>query len=487
MTPVVLTIAGSDPSGGAGIQADLRTFAAVGVVGVSAITALTVQNSLGVESVHPIPADILTAQLEAIFSDVKVAAVKIGMLGGAEQVRAAAAALRKYAPPNVVLDPVLASTGGVPLLDAAGVQVLLSELMPLCDLVTPNIKEAFQLTGLPVSDKDSMCRAGENLISLGAKAALVKGGHLDGEPLDFLVYAEDDMVLLHDMPGERVNTVHTHGTGCALSAAVAAGLAKGEHIASAVMEAKFRLFYALQSPIVVGSGRGYPDMTGTLAKYHDVEYAKKLTLIRGVYVVTDRDIFPNRTHRDILRAAYAAGVTVAQLREKSLSLPVLIRAAKMLQFERTLTKQLLIVNDSVDVALAAQTDGVHLGPADMPPRYAREIMGPHQIIGVSVATLKEAQASAPYASYFGVGAIFGSQTKKDAGEAIGLGRIREIKDAFPQIPIVAIGGITLDNITQVAAAGADAAAVVSAVVAAPDMAEAVRELARRFESGKAKV
>lgn len=145
---------------------------------------------------------------------------------------------------------------------------------------------------------------------------------------------------------------------------------------------------------------------------------------------------------------------------------------------------LLIVNDRVDVALASKADGVHLGPDDMPPRYAREVMGPHKIIGVSIATVGEAKAAAPYASYFGVGAIFGSKTKLDAGAPIGVERIREIKAAFPDIPIVAIGGINAENIALVAQAGADAAAVVSAVVAAPDMEAATRELIARFEAGK---
>ena len=176
MTVVALTIAGSDPSGGAGIQADLRTFAALGVVGVSAITALTVQNSLGVESVHPVPADVLAAQLDAIFSDIQVNAVKIGMLGGADQVRAVAAALRKYSPPNIVLDPVLASTGGVPLLDDAGRHALLTELMPLCDLITPNLDEAHVLTGSKVDNLDAMQAAGEKMLEAGARAVLVKGG-----------------------------------------------------------------------------------------------------------------------------------------------------------------------------------------------------------------------------------------------------------------------------------------------------------------------
>ncbi|MBV9850437.1 MAG: bifunctional hydroxymethylpyrimidine kinase/phosphomethylpyrimidine kinase, partial [Armatimonadetes bacterium] len=206
--PVALTIAGSDPSGGAGIQADLRTFAALGVAGLSVITALTVQTSQGVLSVHPVAPDILAAQLNAILEDTRPDAVKIGMLGGAAQVRVVADALRRFHPPNVVLDPVLASTGGVPLLDEEGRRALLTELLPLCDLVTPNLGEAGQLAGRHVHDDTTMAEAGEQLLALGAKTVLVKGGHLAGEPYDLLLrQGQTPSRFLWD----RIHTHHTHG------------------------------------------------------------------------------------------------------------------------------------------------------------------------------------------------------------------------------------------------------------------------------------
>ena len=175
---------------------------------------------------------------------------------------------------------------------------------------------------------------------------------------------------------------------------------------------------------------------------------------------------------------------IIQLREKHLPTPHLIETARRLAHQCRAKKALLIVNDRVDVALASGADGVHLGPDDMAPTDARRLMGPDKLVGVSVATVEEARAAAPYASYFGVGAIFGSKTKVDAGAPIGVERIREIKAAFPDIPIVAIGGINTENIALVAQAGADAAAVVSAVVAAPDMEAATRDLVARFEAGK---
>ena len=483
MTVVALTIAGSDPSGGAGIQADLRTFAALGVVGVSVITALTVQNSLGVQSVHLVPADVLTAQLEAILSDTKVEAVKIGMLGGADQVRAVAAALRKYAPPNVVLDPVLASTGGVPLLDEEGRAALLTELMPLCDLITPNLSEATALTGLAADTLRTMDVAGNRLLEMGAKAVLVKGGHLTGRATDTLL-VKGDRHSPYELSEKRVETEHTHGTGCLLSSGIAVYLAKNKSLPSAVFEAKLWLYYALGSPIVVGKGCGYPNALDAKNAHRRDEYKKMVAKVRGLYVLTDSELFPGRSHEAIVRAALQGGASVVQLREKATPLRVQIRTAQWLEQLAQAKRAVFIVNDSIEVALASGADGVHLGPDDMAPADARRLMGPDKLIGVSVATVDEATAAARYASYFGVGAIFGSKTKLDAGAPIGVERIREIKATFPDIPVVAIGGINADNVALVAQAGADAAAVVSAVVAASDMEAATRELVARFEAGK---
>lgn len=485
MTTVALTIAGSDPSGGAGIQADLRTFAALGVVGVSVITALTVQNSLGVQSVHPVPADMLAAQLDAILSDMRVNAVKIGMLGGAAQVLAVAAALRQYALPNVVLDPVLASTGGVPLLDDEGRAALLMELMPLCDLITPNLAEANILTMMPVDSLKTMQAAGERLVSLGVKAALVKGGHLPDESNDLLVDNEGHRQIYAD---RRVDTAHTHGTGCFLSSAIAAHLAKHFPVDQAVKQSKNLLTRALLSPVALGNGRGYPDVLASVRTNGSARmrtHMERIGLLQGLYVLTDPNLRPDRSAEDTMQAALAGGASIVQLRDKHLLTPQLVALVQRLGTIAREAKSLFIVNDRVDVALASGADGVHLGPDDMTPADARRLLGPDKLVGISVATVGEAKAAAPYASYFGVGAIFGSKTKLDAGEPIGVERIREIKAAFPDIPIVAIGGINADNIGEVAGAGADAAAVVSAVVAAPDMEAATRELVARFEAGKA--
>jgi hydroxymethylpyrimidine kinase/phosphomethylpyrimidine kinase/thiamine-phosphate diphosphorylase len=469
--PTALTIAGFDPSGGAGLQADLRAFAACGVTGMSAATALTVQDSEGVRGVFPTEPAVLAGLLEVALPSAD--AVKIGMLGGAPQVRVAAEALRRQSPPHVVLDPVLSSTDGVSLLDAVGREALVSDLLPLATLVTPNLSEAASLAGLPVAGIDGMRRAGRRLMEMGARGALVTGGHLPGDPVDLLITAEGEV----ELRTERVDTPHTRGTGCVLSSAVAAFLARGLTVFEAAREAQALVARALRRPVVPESGRGYPDLS---ALPGPSVASGRPAAIRGLYVITDPHLRPDRSHEEIVRAALAGGANLVQLRDKSLPTPKLVGLAARLLAPVREAGASLIINDRVDVALAAGAAGVHLGPDDMWPMDARRLLGPDAIIGVSVSTVSEAAAAAPWATYAAVGAVFGSSTKADAGPPVGCGRIAEIKRAFPDLPIVAVGGITRENIGSVAAAGADAAAVISAVVAARDMKEAVKELVERF-------
>ncbi len=487
MKPSVLTIAGSDPSGGAGIQADLRVFAALDVVGLSAVTALTVQNSQGVQSCHPVPAELLAAQIESILTDSAVRAVKIGMLGGAAQVRTVAAMLRRFDPPYVVLDPVLASTGGVPLLDEDGIRALLEELLPLCTVVTPNIPEAHTLTGIAPNQDFLDLSLAQRLFELGAKAVLIKGGHAspgsDDALVDTLFVRGEGAVRL---AGKRVQTPHTHGTGCLHASAIAACLAKGISLRDAAGYAQTLVSDALAVPVVAGRGRGYPDVAGAVASGRTADnrtHAHRLSLLRGLYVLTDPDLRLDRTPEQIMQEALEGGARIVQLRDKRLSTSELITLARRLNAQARAAGALFIVNDRVDVALASGADGVHLGPGDMHPADARRLLGPNKVVGVSISTVEEALPIAPFASYLGVGAIYGSKTKTDAGAAIGTERIREIKHAFPEHPLVAIGGIDQSNIKAVRQAGADAAAVISAVLCAPDMRQAAECLTRALSTG----
>ena len=259
MIPNVLSIAGSDPSGGAGIQADLKTFAALGCHGMAAITALTAQNTRGVSAVHLPPADFVREQVAMVLADVKVAAVKIGMLGSAEIVAALADALAPYPAVPVVLDPVLVSTSGATLGDDSVIAAMRARLFPRATLVTPNLAEAARLAGIaePASraDVEAAARA---LRGAGPAAWLVKGGHGSGASADDALLDDEGLLWLK---APRVATHNTHGTGCTLSSAIAAGLAKGAPLRAAVAEAKAYLSAALGGAdrLAVGKGAGPVD------------------------------------------------------------------------------------------------------------------------------------------------------------------------------------------------------------------------------------
>ncbi len=477
----VLTIAGSDPSGGAGIQADLRVFASLGVTGFSAISVLTVQNSGGVHSVAPVCPELLVAQIRGILEDVPIRAVKIGALGTAENVLAVGSVLQRYPGFNIVLDPVLQPTRGRMLLTPDGRRALMDKLLPLSHLITPNQHEAAALTGISVRDVDTAIRAAKKLRDAGAQYVLIKGGHLPHDPVDVLVHPDGEVTVLIS---RRIKTPHTHGTGCMLSSATAAYLAKGLQMVHAVRCARAFVIQSLHAPVVYGRGRGYPDaMAGRDTGFATTarrSHAQRIALLRGIYVITDSDLYPGRDASQIAQAAFAGGACAVQLRDKRAPRHELVETARRLNAMAKHCGALFLVNDHVDVALASSADGVHLGPEDMPPRDARALLGPDALIGVSVSSVEEAAKAAPYASYFGVGAVFGSSTKKDAGPPIGVAAIREICKAYPTHPVVAVGGITEENVRAVADAGAAAAAVVSAVVTAPEMEQATRKLAVAF-------
>lgn len=483
MRPVVLTIAGHDPSGGAGIAADLRVIEAMGCIGVSVITALTIQNTLGVESVHATDPDVLARTLANLLADIRPDAVKIGMLAGAAQVGVVAAALRSFKLTNVVLDTVFASTGGVPLLDDAGVAAIVRDLFPLCDVVTPNLDEAERLTGFRVRDKAAMVAAGRRILKLGAKGSVVKGGHLESDIVDVITWHPRSEPYAH--PGYRVETNATHGTGCFLSTAIACGLAVGDSVSTAHGAAYDRLLKGLMNGVRIGSGQGYPGTRQIGGRYRDRRrYDERLSLLRGVYVLTGTSEQLGKTAEDCIIAALRGGARVVQLRSKNHTTRMVSAEASRLASTARAYDGLLIVNDDVAAVAATRADGVHLGPDDMAPRDARRVLGPAKLIGVSVNTVKEASAARLYASYFGVGPVFGTKSKHDAGDAIGVGRLIEIKKAFPHVPIVAIGGINASNIDQVRDSGVEAAAVISAVADADDMEAATRELVAIWNAGK---
>jgi hydroxymethylpyrimidine/phosphomethylpyrimidine kinase len=257
MIPIALTIAGSDCSGGAGIQADLKTFSALGVYGASVITALTAQNTLGVSAIHGVPGAFITAQLDAVFEDLDIGAIKIGMVGSQEAINAVADRLAALRGIPIVLDPVMVATSGDALLERGAELLLRERLIPLADLITPNLHEAARLLGdeKTATDEAQMREQAERLLELGPKAVLVKGGHGEGkEAVDILVTHDGQTRL----SAPRIATSNTHGTGCTLSSAIAAGLAKGASLEDACARAKTYLTGALAAAdaFKVGQGAG---------------------------------------------------------------------------------------------------------------------------------------------------------------------------------------------------------------------------------------
>lgn len=255
--PICLSIAGSDPSGGAGIQADLKTFAALGCYGEAAITAITVQNTLGVQRSVPIEASLVYEQVEAVLTDLRPHAIKIGMVCSIETIEALASLFEKYTAPFIVLDPIIVSSSGRVLLDMAGCQVLLDNLTKICHLLTPNVPELLALTG--ASDIDI---AAHDLVRDYGIAVLVKGGHLKGEPIDTL-YTPGGQMCQYASP--RINTCNDHGTGCTLSSAIAAYMARGLSLVQAVSQAKIYLSQALFTAKDLNMGKGHGAMNHTFA------------------------------------------------------------------------------------------------------------------------------------------------------------------------------------------------------------------------------
>ena len=248
----VFIIAGSDSSGGAGIQADIKTCAAYGAYAATPITAVTAQNTVGVQQVEVMPAELVRAQIRSVLSDIGADIIKIGMLGSAEIIEVVAEEIEE-ADAFIILDPVMVATSGDALLEDKAATLLKEKLLPLCDLVTPNVPEAEILTGIKIDDVDDMTKAGDALLDMNVYAALMKGGHLDGKSVVDVLVSEEGANI---MSGPRIRTRHTHGTGCTLASAIAAAMALGASLDEAVMSAREFVFQAIKTAPKLGAGNG---------------------------------------------------------------------------------------------------------------------------------------------------------------------------------------------------------------------------------------
>lgn len=248
----LLTIAGSDSSGGAGIQADIKTFAAHGAFGMSVITAVTAQNTCGVTAVQNISEDMIRKQIDAIFEDITVHGVKIGMVSDINIIKCIAERLRFYKPNIIVLDPVMISKSGYNLLEENACEALCQELLPLATLITPNLPEAAVICGFEVTDKDDMLKAAKHIQAMGARNVLIKGGHLE-DTADDLLYDGQEAIWFN---GKKINTTNTHGTGCTLSSSLLSNLTRGMNVQQAVSTSKVYITNAIANAIALGRGCG---------------------------------------------------------------------------------------------------------------------------------------------------------------------------------------------------------------------------------------
>ncbi len=276
MRKVALTIAGSDSGAGAGIQADLKTLASLGVYGTSAITAITAQNTVGVKSVQELSAQMVKDQMEAIFNDFEVEAAKTGMLANSEIIGAVAESLKKFKLKNLVVDPVMVAKSGDKLLKPEAIQDLIIKIFPLALVVTPNLKEAEVLTNMKISAVEDMKEAALRISNLGPKAVVVKGGHLEGKPIDVFYDGEN----FQELTAQRIMTTNNHGSGCTFSAAICGFLTLGLDLYSAVVSAKEYITQALKASYQVGHGHG-PVNQFFETKIYDAEKVKNETIISG--------------------------------------------------------------------------------------------------------------------------------------------------------------------------------------------------------------
>ena len=473
----VLVIAGSYSGVGAGIQADIKAMQALGAFATTAVTALTAQNTLGVHDIHAPPIEFLVKQIDVIVNDLPPDAVKIGMLANAATVRAVVAAIARHGLRDVVVDTVTRAKGGASLLEDDALCALRDELVPLATVITPNVPEAAALLGIEESafGASDMSQRTRELGALGCAWVLLKGGHVMDDNLhsvDYLYDVKSDQ--MHTFASERVVTQNTHGTGCTFASAVAAGLAQGMDVPAAVRRAKSYISEAISTNPMFGAGHGPLNHLPYYAASASRGPAFDKRALR-LYLVTSEALTLEK-----LDQALEAGVTMVQMRDKDPSTRALVEKARAMKAVCDKRSVPFLVNDRVDVAIAVDADGVHIGQLDMTCREARQILGASKWIGVSCRTEDLARkAKEDGADYIGCGACFGTNSKGDA-KVIGVEGVAFVSRGVCKelnLPIVAIGGIGVDtargvrDITQ-----ADCVAVISCVANAVDVRATVAAL-----------
>ncbi|KAL9246147.1 hypothetical protein vseg_019720 [Gypsophila vaccaria] len=482
--PHVMTVAGSDSGAGAGIQADLKACAALGVYCSTVITAVTAQNTAGVQGVHILPEDFVAEQLKSVLSDMEVDVVKTGMLPSIGIVKVLLQHIKEYPPKALIVDPVMVSTSGDVLAGSSVLPVFREELLPMADLVTPNLREASVLLGgMQLETVNDMRRAAKLIYDMGPRNVLVKGGDLPASMDAIDVFFDGNNVC--EFSSSRIDTRNTHGTGCTLASSIAAELAKGLSMVSAIRLAKRFVDTALDygKDMAIGRGPQGPfDHFLKLKSAADRSDAPRAFRPEDLflYAVTDSRMNKKwgRSIADVVRAAIDGGATIVQLREKDMETRDFLEAAKECVTICHPKGIPLLINDRVDIALASDADGVHVGQSDMPVRLVRSLLGPEKIIGVSCKTPEQArQAWTHGADYIGSGGVFPTNTKAN-NLTIGLDGLKTVCSAS-KLPVVAIGGIGVSNassVMEIDAPNLEGVAVVSALFDTECVYSATREL-----------
>lgn len=476
MKPIVWTIAGTDPGGGAGIQGDLSTLHALGAHGCSVITAVIAQNTLGVQRVDYMPTDLVTAQLESLREDLPPVAVKIGMLGTAATARAVAAAIRGLEA-FVVYDPVMGASSGHGLMAPDLLPAVIEDLLPRVDLLTPNIPEAQRLTGRAIRSASDSIEAAHAILGMGLRAVVLKGGHADDPEFSQDYWTDGARSGWITSPRRAVR--HTHGTGCTFSSATAAVRALGYRLEDALVLAKAYVNQGLRLGGGIGRGHGPLAHEGWPASPEDAPWltaAAETGRLRpafpgcgkpiGLYPIVDRAAW--------LERLIPLGVDMIQLRAKELDGDALdreVREAVRLAREGGVR---LVINDRADLALRHGAWGVHLGQEDLPRADLAALAGSGLRLGVSASSYADlARALALRPSYIGLGAVYPTASKDIRYTPLGMESFARMC-RWCALPVVAIGGITLENAPPLLAAGTDGIAVISDLRDAADLPGRVR-------------
>eukprot|EP00210_Caulerpa_lentillifera_P001165 g1121.t1 len=481
--PRVMVIAGSDSGGGAGIQADIKTCMATGSFASTIITAVTSQNTHGVQSVHGIPSDHVQSQIESILSDLGADVIKTGMLPSADIVKLIAESLSTVEFRALVVDPVLVSTSGDSLASNEVAQAIIKHLLPICSILTPNIPEAESLLEEPINSVQEMKEAARKLQSMGPKLVLIKGGHLADSGTSVIIDVVYDGSEMLEIRHPMIQTDRLHGTGCTLASAIASYLAQNFTPVKAVHAAIEYLQEALRNSTLMklGHGKQLPFDHGYFLHHWPVN--KNRTLDLSLYAITDRRCNEkhNRELSEAVKQALEGGVSILQVREKNApstlefiqSVHAVMEVAKNFQVP-------VIVNDRIDVLLATDAHGLHVGQDDLPVDEIRRIIGFHKILGISVKTKDQAiQAEKAGADYLGVGAVFPTDSKDSS--VIGIDALNQICRTV-KIPVVAIGGISQSNASNVLKTGVSGLALISAIFDQHDITSATRDLKGTIDS-----